>query len=300
MKSLLFFQSAAEVVSAGNPEGITQSASANFYTNILIVVLIITALLALIASVIMLKTVQLVSKRMGITVDSRQTYLTGHASEETAGIKTLPAAQKPSFWSKFFELKPVADEKEMFDHQFDGISELNNPTPAWFMWLFYITIAFAFVYLLYYHGLDYGPSQEEEYVIEMKLAETERIAYLAKSGDNIDENSVKETSDGSVLSGGLAVFMANCSVCHGDKGQGIVGPNLTDEYWLHGGSISNIFKTIKYGVPEKGMISWEKTLNPKQISDVSNYILSLDGTNPPGGKAPQGDKKATISSPVSN
>jgi cytochrome c oxidase cbb3-type subunit 3 len=79
--------------------------------------------------------------------------------------------------------------------------------------------------------------------------------------------------------------------CHGDKGQGTVGPNITDEYWLHGGKVTSIFKTIKYGVPEKGMISWEKTLTAKQISDVSNYIISLKGTNPANGKTPQGDKE---------
>jgi cytochrome c oxidase cbb3-type subunit 3 len=133
--------------------------------------------------------------------------------------------------------------------------------------------------------------QEEEYAIEMKQAAAERNAYLSKSANNIDENSVKASKEASVISAGSAIFQKNCVVCHGDKGQGMVGPNLTDEYWLHGGTINNIFKTIKYGVPEKGMITWEKTLMPKQISEVANYILSLRGSNPPGAKAPQGNKE---------
>ncbi|MBC7653864.1 MAG: c-type cytochrome, partial [Oligoflexus sp.] len=88
-----------------------------------------------------------------------------------------------------------------------------------------------------------------------------------------------------------ALFIQNCVACHGENAQGVVGPNLTDEYWIHGGKISNIFKTIKYGVPEKGMISWEKQMSPKQMAEVSNYVKSLKGTNPANPKEPQGDKE---------
>ena len=154
------------------------------------------------------------------------------------------------------------------------------------MWLFYATIFFAVVYLLNFHVLGYGKMQEEEYAIEMKEAAAAKIAYLAKSANNVDENNVKE--DPSKITAGAAIYNANCVACHGDKGQGIVGPNLTDKFWIHGGSIGNIFKTIKYGVPEKGMISWEKTLSPKQMAEVSNFIVSLKGSNPPSPKAPQG------------
>ncbi len=159
------------------------------------------------------------------------------------------------------------------------------------MWLFYGTIAFAFVYLVYYHVLDIGMMQEEEYEIEMAEAKADREVFLASSANNIDESSVKENKDAATLEAGKSIYATNCIACHGDKGQGSVGPNLTDPFWIHGGTVGSIFKTIKYGVPEKGMISWEKTLSPKQISDVSNYIISLKGSNPPNGKAPQGEKE---------
>jgi cytochrome c oxidase cbb3-type subunit 3 len=173
---------------------------------------------------------------------------------------------------------------------FDGIVELDNPTPAWFMGLFYATIIFAVVYLLNYHVFEWSPLQDEEYAIEMKAAEVDKAAVLAKSGEAIDENSVKLSTDAGIIAAGKAVYTQNCIACHGALGEGTVGPNLTDDSWIHGGTVNAIFKTIKYGVPEKGMISWEKTLTPKQTSDVSNFILSLQGTNPPNPKAPQGVK----------
>ena len=124
-----------------------------------------------------------------------------------------------------------------------------------------------------------------------RQADAAKKVYLAHAANLIDENTVKESADAAVVSAGAAVFQTNCVACHGDKGQGVVGPTLTDEYWLHGGKINNVFKTIKYGIPEKGMISWEKTLTPKQISDVANFVKSLKGTNPPNPKAPQGEKE---------
>lgn len=212
--------------------------------------------------------------------------------EEWIAQKKLIKSSTPSVWTKIMGLKPISEEKDiMMEHEFDGIAELDNPTPNWFMVLFYGTIFFAIGYMAYYHVLELGPLQDEEYAIEMKAAEAEKAIRLANSANNIDESSVKVDSDPGVISAGKAVFSANCVACHGDGLQGTVGPNLVDEYWLHGGEIGDVFKTIKYGVPAKGMISWEKTLSPKQISDVSNYIISLQGSNPPNAKAPQGDKK---------
>jgi cytochrome c oxidase cbb3-type subunit 3 len=263
--------------------------SGNLYMNILVVVLLITALLALIAALVMMKSVKLVVKeytnpqpRVETVPEPLMEY------EEWAALEKA----KRSIWTKLMGLKPLSEEKDiMLEHDFDGITELDNPTPDWFMWLFYATICFAFLYLMNYHVLKYGKLQEEEYTIEMRNAKAEQNAYLAKSANNIDEKSVKESKEADVISEGRAVFTSHCVPCHGDKAQGMVGPNLTDEYWLHGGKINNVFKTIKYGVPEKGMITWEKTLSPKEISAVANYVLSLKGTNPPNAKAPQGDKE---------
>lgn len=203
-----------------------------------------------------------------------------------------PGKAKLTFWQKTLSLRPLAEENEiLIMHDYDEIQELDNPIPAWFSWLFYSTVVAAVVYLLNFHVFKFGKLQDEEYTIEMKVAELEIEALLAKSANRVDENSVKLSTEETVLKSGSALFVQNCVACHGANGQGAVGPNLTDDYWLHGGKINNVFKTIKYGVPDKGMISWEKQLSPKQISDVANYIKSIKGTNPANPKAPQGEKE---------
>lgn len=199
---------------------------------------------------------------------------------------------KRTFWQKMLSLRPLSEEKDLLImHDYDEIQELDNPIPAWFNWLFYGTVVFGALYLLNFHVFKLGKLQDEEYVVEMKIAAKEKEEFLAKSANMVDENTVKLSTDAAVLESGKAVFTQNCVACHGQNGEGGVGPNLTDEYWLHGGKINNVFKTIKYGVPDKGMVSWEKQLTPKQISEVANYIQSLKGTKPANAKAPQGEKE---------
>jgi cytochrome c oxidase cbb3-type subunit 3 len=194
-------------------------------------------------------------------------------------------------WERLFQFKPVSSDKDaMMHHEYDGIRELDNPPPPWFMFLFYGTIVFAVVYFVRYSITKNGPSQEQEYLTELADAEVMHKTYLAKAANLIDENSVVVLAEKSDIGAGAAVFKEKCAVCHLDKGQGSVGPNLTDQYWIHGGGIKDIFKTIKYGVVEKGMQSWQKDLDPKKMQQVASFILTLQGTNPPGGKAPQGDK----------
>ena len=195
---------------------------------------------------------------------------------------------KPNIWTKLLSLKPIEKEEELIiPHAYDGIHELNNPVPTWFNVLFYGSIIFGVGYFYYYHIGEYGPKQDQEYENEMVQAATDKKIFLAKSGEKYDESSVKV--DQNLIVSGKQVFNTNCMACHGEKGEGTVGPNLTDEFWLHGGSIAAIFKTIKYGVPAKGMVSWEKNLSAKNIAELSNYILSLKGTKPANAKAPQGD-----------
>lgn len=202
----------------------------------------------------------------------------------------IPAQPKNSLVNKLLSLRPMEEEESLLtEHDFDGIKELNNPTPAWFMGLFYITIAFAVGYLLVYHVFGIGQLQDQEYQTEMIIANKEKEAFLAKSANRVDENTVTLSNDGAVLQSGATVFKTHCAACHGEKGQGVVGPNLTDEYWLHGGKINDLFKTIKYGVQAKGMPNWEKQLTPKQIADVASYIKSIYGTHPAGAKEAQGD-----------
>ncbi len=194
-------------------------------------------------------------------------------------------------WNKLLDLRPLAEEKDiLIAHDYDGIQELDNPIPSWFMYLFYITIVFAVGYLLNYHVFHTGQLQYDEYKTEMAQADIAKKLYLSKAANQVDENTVKLVNDPAVIAAGQAIFKQNCVACHGDHAQGVVGPNLTDDYWLHGNKISDLFKTVKYGVLAKGMPTWEKVLSPKQISDVVNYVKSLHGSNPVNPKAPQGDK----------
>ena len=185
---------------------------------------------------------------------------------------------------------PLEREEEVLTaHEYDGIYELDNDLPPWWKWMFYATIVFAVVYLLYYHVFDLGPLQQEEYEQEMAKAKITVDAYLATSTNNIDESNVTITDDVGRINAAQELFVQNCSPCHGMAGEGGVGPNLTDNYWLHGGSVQDIFKVIKYGVPEKGMIPWQAQLTPVQMQDLSSFIITLEGTDPPNPKEPQGE-----------
>lgn len=200
--------------------------------------------------------------------------------------------KQPSAFAKFRKFitktTPVETENDLLlDHDYDGIRELDSQIPPWFLWLFYVTIFFSVVYLLDYHVFNSSPLQDAEYNLQVEQAKIERAA-LVNSGAFLNEESVTLLSDAAALDAGKQIFATNCVACHTADGGGLVGPNLTDDYWIHGGGIKNIFKTIKYGVVAKGMISWQSQLNPKQMQDVSSYIISLHGTTPANPKAPEG------------
>ncbi len=209
-----------------------------------------------------------------------------------AGETTKPIIETASFWEKLANLRPISQEKELLLHEnYDGIQELNNPVPAWFNALFYGTVGIGIVYLLVYHSWNAAPLQIQEYENEVFVAETlKRQRLAAAPADNIDENNVKLLTGNSVISAGKGTYMQYCAACHGKAGEGLVGPNLADDYWLHGNTVNAVFKTIKYGVVEKGMLAWGTQLTPTQMSNVSNFILSLKGTNPPNAKEAQGVK----------
>jgi cytochrome c oxidase cbb3-type subunit 3 len=254
-------------------------------TELIIIALLLFAVVLLIVSIILFNAFKVMLRER-----ANPTPYQKFVGEEPLDYEEYIKQQKskPNIWTKLLSLKPLEEEKSLeIPHSYDGIKELNNPIPAWFNFLFYGTLIFAAGYLYYYHIGD-GPGQDEEYATEVVDAEIAKKKFLAKSGTSIDENNVK--IDSSEIVNGKGIFDANCIACHGEKGEGLVGPNLTDEFWLHGGSISDVFKVVKYGVPEKGMVSWEKNLSSKNISEVTNYIMSLKGTNPPNAKAPQGPK----------
>jgi cytochrome c oxidase cbb3-type subunit 3 len=219
----------------------------------------------------------------------------GYTNAQISAEMDPPKKQKKpkeEVWNKLLSLRPMAEERELLiAHDYDGIQELDNPIPGWFMYLFYATIIFAVGYLLNYHVFHTGQLQYEEYRTEMVQADIAKKLYLSKSANQVDENTVKLVHDPEVLKAGEVIFGQNCKACHGEHAQGNVGPNLTDDFWLHGGKINDLFKTIKYGVLAKGMPTWEKQLSPKQIADVANYVKSLHGTKPAGAKEPQGTKE---------
>lgn len=212
----------------------------------------------------------------------------------TAKTVVAKASFMGTWWDsldKRFLTKAIPVEKEadiLLDHDYDGIQELDNALPPWWKYGFYITIAFAFIYIGYFHAFGSGKNPTEEYAAEMEKAKIEKEAFEANNKDKVDEKNVP-LADAAGVAHGQQLFEANCIACHLKGGAGSVGPNLTDDYWLHKGSLNDIFRTIKVGYPDKGMQSWEKTFTPKDISQIASYIKSLHGTNPAGAKAPQGD-----------
>lgn len=198
--------------------------------------------------------------------------------------------QGSSFLKSLTDAVPVEHEDDvMLDHEYDGIRELDNNLPPWWVWMFWATIVYAVVYFAWYEILPYGMTQTEEYHAEMAKAEADREAYLATQERPVDENTVELLTDPSDLAAGKKIYVANCEACHAPDGGGGVGPNFCDEYWLHGGSINDIYAVIKYGVPQKGMISWESQLRPEEIAQVASYVKSFEGTTPLVPKDPQGE-----------
>lgn len=203
------------------------------------------------------------------------------AAEKKSGVVQL-------LFRKLSGAVPIEKESDLLlDHDFDGIRELDNDLPPWWKYLFYITIIFGVIYIINFHFISPNKLSADEYNDEVQIAEAQK-AEMIKTGAFINESSVTQIKDVESISKGKDVFTANCVTCHGSKGEGLVGPNLTDDYWIHGGGIKNVFTTIKYGVPAKGMLSWQTQLTPKQMQQVASYVLTLHGTNPPNGKAQEG------------
>lgn len=186
--------------------------------------------------------------------------------------------------------KPLASEETLvLDHEYDGIRELDNDLPPWWKYLFYASIVFAVVYLARYHIFG-GTNQYQELEKEMAVAERQIAAYNESNKDLINVDNVELLTDAADLAMGETIYMNSCAVCHKDNGAGGIGPNLTDEYWILGGGIKNVYKTISEGGrPGKGMIPWNSELKPIEIAQVSSYVLSLQGTNPPDPKEPEGE-----------
>ncbi len=176
------------------------------------------------------------------------------------------------------------EDKLLIDHEYDGIQELSNRPPPWLMMIFYGTIIWSVFYVFHYHILHTGPSQEEEY--QQEMAEAAKLYKTVK----FDENNITLITDNGKLSKGLILFSKACASCHGANGEGGIGPNLTDKYWLHGNTPENVFHTIKKGVPNTSMMPYGNTYSDKDILLLTSYVLEkLQGTNPANAKAAEGE-----------
>lgn len=192
----------------------------------------------------------------------------------------------------------VSLEKEsdvLLNHNYDGIQELDNNLPPWWVGMFYATIVFAPLYIGIYHFSDIGKLQIEEYEQEVKEAEIAIVAYnsaqKAEKAASLSAETVTQLTDADRLVVGQENFKIYCAACHGMLGEGLenLGQNLTDEYWIHGGSINDIFKTISEGVPGKPMVAWKEAISAEEIQELASYIMTLKGTNPPNARPPEGE-----------
>ena len=178
-----------------------------------------------------------------------------------------------------------SEEPMVFEHEADGIHELDNLLPRWWVWLFYLAIIYGIGYMFYYHVFHVGDLQIAAYNKEMKQGEEIKTAAMSKFESSI--GSEKPSNDQAVLASGQTIYINNCAPCHRADGGGLVGPNITDDYWIHGSTFEDSLKTIWNGVPEKGMITWKGVLKPDQIHAVASYIFTLRGTHPPNPKLPE-------------
>ncbi len=183
------------------------------------------------------------------------------------------------------DVVPIEEEHTiLMHHEYDGIRELDNNLPPWWVWGFALTIVSGIIYLFYYHVFG-GDLQYQAYEKEMRKADTEVKAYLSKMSMNVDETSATLMKDAADLSKGKALFETNCVTCHNPKGEGNIGPNLTDKNWIYGFDIKDVFKTVKNGTPN-GMPEHNSKFNPVQIQQVASFVLSLPDAK---GKAAQGE-----------
>lgn len=202
--------------------------------------------------------------------------------------------KRAAIWAKWWKQanKSVDIENEgdvQLDHDYDGIKELDNALPPWWVYGFYLTIVFSLIYVWRYHISGTAPLQVEELNISIAEAKIRQAEYDKNNANKVDENSIVYEANPTLIANGEKLFAKNCVACHAADGGGGTGPNLTDKYWKHGGSINDIFKTIRLGVPDMGMIAWGEQLTPIEIAGLANYVMSIQGTKPANPKSPEGE-----------
>ncbi len=248
----------------------------------MISVFLVMVLLILIAIELIVKSVENVLFQT-LPDDAKERYL-------NARTRSWSWAWGKKMYKKLLGTRPIEEEGEIIlDHNYDGIKELDNKLPPWWVYLFYATILFGVIYLARFHVFnDY--TQDQEYEMEVASAQAAIEEYRKTAKDLVDVNTVTLLTDASDLSAGRAIFETNCVVCHMADGGGGIGPNLTDEYWILGGGIKNVFRTISEGGRDgKGMVAWKQSLKPAEMAQVASYLLTFQGTTPANPKAPEGE-----------
>lgn len=291
LSSSLFAQDAGTGTVASGSKSIAGMDPSTFY---IMVTVLFLELLVIIALLINIK----------FLLKQEKARIAAPVTEEEKVIAEKEKANHLSWWDRFNKLRPVSQEAELdLGHDYDGIRELNNRLPPWWLYGFYLCIIFAVVYLWRFHVSHTGPSSKEEFETSIAKADLRVKEYLKKKGDAVDENTVTLLTAAEDISAGKAIFTdpSKCPACHGaDGGGNAVGPNLTDDYWIYGGNIKDIFKTIKYGT-NKGMRSWKDDLSARQMAQVASYVKSLKGTKPANPKDPQGELyKEETAAPVAD
>jgi len=228
--------------------------------------------------------------------------MTAEERAKKEAYDNLPISELPfvkTILQKLTKSRPISSEKEIeLDHDYDGIKELDNDLPPWWVYLFYATIIFGVIYLGKYH-LFGGDNQIQELEKEMAIAQKEIEEYKKTAPDLLTADQVVLLTDPADIAAGKAIYDANCVACHRADGGGGIGPNLTDEFWILGGDVKEVFNTIMEGGRDgKGMVAWKQQIKPSDIQKVSSYILTLQGTNPADAKAPEGDKVAAANTAI--
>jgi cytochrome c oxidase cbb3-type subunit III len=246
--------------------------------------------------VLVLITIGIVLRTLKMYQDLLESALAKEQGREVVTLEPEIELEDPWLSKVWFQLfgtggQTYEQNKDIqINHPHDGIYELDNGMPPWLRNVFVVTIVFAFGYFGYYHTyLEGTQGQLYEYKIAMKEGEILKAEALSRQANAVSESTVSVLKGEGDLASGRAIYIGKCAVCHGQKGEGGVGPNMTDDYWLHGGDIKSLFTVVKYGVPEKGMISWKEQLKPKEIQEVASFILTMRGTKPENPKAPQGE-----------
>ncbi|HSI69899.1 MAG TPA: cbb3-type cytochrome c oxidase N-terminal domain-containing protein [Gillisia sp.] len=243
---------------------------------------LLVALLFLISAEVILSAIE---NTLFQTLDAEAKERYMRARQERIEKYSLNAWMKKTFGSR-----PEQEERDLeLDHNYDGIKELDNKLPTWWLYSFYASIIFAAGYMVYYHVLD-GDNQVREFENEMAAAAIALEEYKKNAPDLIDAESVVVLTEAADIEKGNSLYQMNCMACHAADGGGGIGPNLVDDHWILGGGVKEIFATISEGGRSgKGMIAWKSTMSPLEIQQVSSYIISLKGTTPANPKEPEGE-----------